>query len=33
MPVTKSMGELTKRTTDRVDLAMVMDGSQLEPVD
>ena len=32
LPLTKSMAELTKRTTNRVDLAMVMDGSQLEPV-
>jgi hypothetical protein len=33
LAMTKSMAEWTKRTTNRVDLAMVMDGGQVEPVD
>ena len=33
LAMTKLMAEWTKRTTNRVDLAMVMDGGQVEPVD
>ena len=33
LPVTKSMALWKERTTNRVDLAMVMDGGQVGPVD